>query len=126
MRSLSTPNPVLSSILAILIILSILGYWVFSAQTPAVPADGSALEASAQTEGTGACGSADAPYADCNLDLQSDTVPAQEASAPVQVDAGEVTEAGAPQVPVEASTTPVVLDAVDETLLSTPQEGTSN
>ena len=72
-------------------------YWAFSGQTPAVPADGSAVEASTTA---------------------TDTTPAPEASGSQEVDAVEVS--------TEASAAPVVPDAVDETLLVTPQEGTSN
>lgn len=95
----------MSSILAVLIILSILGYWVFSSQTPAVPADGSAVEASSDA----------VPAVE---PTESSTVPATEAVDVLELDPLEVS--------VEGSVVPVLPDSVDDALLSTPQEGTSN
>ena len=84
MRLPSAPNPILSSILAVAIILAMAAYWAFSGQTPAV----------------------------------KDKPPAAETSGSQEVDAIKVS--------TEASAAPVVPDALDETLLVTPQEGTSN
>ena len=81
------------------------GYWAFSPSTPAVPADGSAVEASTEV---------------------TDTVTPPEASGSQQLDVTEVLELDPLEVSVEASTSPVTADTADQELLVTPQEGTSN
>ena len=95
----------MSSIVAILVILLTVAYWVYSPATPAVPADGSAVEASTQA---------------------TDTTTPPEASGSQELDVVEILELDPLEVSVEASSSPVSTDTADQEVLATPQEGTSN